>query len=114
MLIKSADDKSKRFALLQGLQQSPMLDMRQKEWLRDELRNLRTGIKGKQADAYYLDGHYIDSQNSLLLHALRLAVDAERAPIGRLVLARASAIFNEAIFEMLLKIFEFRRRIQWN
>jgi hypothetical protein len=38
MLIKSADDKSKRFALLQDLQQSPMLDTRQKEWLRDELR----------------------------------------------------------------------------
>jgi hypothetical protein len=38
MLIKSADDKSKRLALLQDLQHSPMLDTRQKECLRDELR----------------------------------------------------------------------------
>lgn len=29
MLIKSADDKSKRLALLQDLQQSPLLDARQ-------------------------------------------------------------------------------------
>lgn len=37
MLIKSADDKTKRLALLEDLQKSLLLDMRQKEWLRDEL-----------------------------------------------------------------------------
>jgi hypothetical protein len=40
MLIKSADDKSKRLAFLQDLQQSPMLDAGQKEWLRYELHHL--------------------------------------------------------------------------
>ncbi len=48
MLIKSADDKSKRLALLQDLQLSPLLDTRQKEWLRVELRNLTAGIKGER------------------------------------------------------------------
>ena len=37
MLIKSADDKTKRLALLEDLQKSTLLDTRQKEWLRDEL-----------------------------------------------------------------------------
>lgn len=31
MLIKSADDKSRRLALLQDLQQSPLLDARHKQ-----------------------------------------------------------------------------------
>ncbi len=88
MLIKSADDKSKRLALLQDLQQSPMLDTRQKDWLRDELRNLQAGIKGEQAAAFYLDGHYKDGQNSLLLHDLRLVVDGETAQIDHLVINR--------------------------
>lgn len=84
MLIKSADDKSKRLALLQDLQQSLMLDTRQKEWLRTELRNLKAGIKGEQAAAYYLNGHYKDAQNNVLLHDLRLVVDDEVAhrPLG--------------------------------
>lgn len=57
MLIKSADDKSKRLALLQDLQQSPMLD-----------------------------GHYKDSTNNVLLNDLRFAVDGEVAQIGHLVI----------------------------
>lgn len=52
MLIKSADDKTKRLALLEDLQKSPLLDMRQKEWLRDELRRCKTGIEGERAVAF--------------------------------------------------------------
>jgi len=33
MLIKSADDKTKRLTLLEDLQKSTMLDARQKDWL---------------------------------------------------------------------------------
>ena len=39
MLIKLADDKSKRLALLQDLQKSSLLDARQKEWLRKYRRS---------------------------------------------------------------------------
>ena len=74
MLIKSADDKTKRLALLQDLQQSPILDTRQKEWLCDELRRCKTGMDGERAAAFYLDGHYRDSQNNVLLHELRFWV----------------------------------------
>jgi len=37
MLLKSADDKSKRAALLEELQRSQLLDPHQKKWLREEL-----------------------------------------------------------------------------
>ncbi|MDB5964120.1 MAG: hypothetical protein JWQ72_620 [Polaromonas sp.] len=71
MLIKSADDKSRRLALLQDLQQSPVLDARQKDWLRIELRNMSAGIKGEREAALHIDGHYKDGQNNVLLHDLR-------------------------------------------
>lgn len=88
MLIKSADDKTKRLALMEDLQKSPLLDMRQKEWLRDELRRCKTGIEGERAAAFYLDGHYKDSQNNVLLHDLRFVVDGEVAQIDHLVINR--------------------------
>lgn len=88
MLIKSTDDKSKRLALLEDLQKSTPLDTRQNDWLRDELRRLNKGIKGEQAAAFYLDGHYKDSQNNVLLHDLRLVVDDEVAQIDHLVINR--------------------------
>ena len=88
MLIKSADDKSRRLALLQDLQKSSLLDARQKEWLRVELRNLTAGIKGEREAAFHLDGHYKDGQNNVLLHDLRFQVDGEVAQIDHLVINR--------------------------
>lgn len=88
MLIKSADDKSRRLALLQDLQKSPLLDARQKEWLRVELRNLTAGIKGEWEAAFHLDGHYKDGQNNVLLHDLRFVLDGETAQIDHLVINR--------------------------
>jgi len=88
MLIKSADDKSKRLALLQDLQKSSLLDARQKEWLRVELRNLTAGLRGEQEAAFHLDGHYKDGQNNVLLHDLRFQIDGEVAQIDHLVINR--------------------------
>lgn len=46
MLLKSADEKSKRVALLEELQQSQLLDAFQKKWLREELMRFTKGIQG--------------------------------------------------------------------
>lgn len=88
MLIKAADDKAKRLALLEDLQKSSLLDARQKEWLRDELRRCKAGMEGERAAAFYLDGHYKDGQNNVLLHDLRFQVDGEVAQIDHLVINR--------------------------
>ena len=48
MLLKSADDKSKRLALLEDLQKSPFLDFQQKKWLREELQRCKKGIQGER------------------------------------------------------------------
>lgn len=84
MLIKSADDKSKRLALLEDLQKSSLLDARQKEWLRVELRNLAAGIKGEREAAFHLYGHYKDGQNNVLRPNRRIQIDSETAQTDRL------------------------------
>ena len=45
MILKSADDKSKRLALLEELQRSQMLDFSQKKWLQEELMRQKKGNK---------------------------------------------------------------------
>lgn len=93
MLIKSADDKTKRLALLEDLKKSPLLDARQKKWLREELMRCRKGIQGEKESAFYLDSYFKDADNHVLLHDLRLVVDGEVAQIDHLVLARGGAVY---------------------
>ena len=88
MLIKSADDQSKRLALLESLEQSPLLDDRQKKWLRDELWNLRKGQSGERNAAYYIDSALKDSANLAVIHDLRLEWEGESAQIDHLVISR--------------------------
>jgi len=93
MLIKAADDKSKRLALLEDLQQSPLLDARQKKCLREELMRCRKGIQGEKESAFYLDSYFKDAENHVLLHDLRLVVDGDVAQIDHLVLSRGGNVY---------------------
>lgn len=95
MLIKSADDKSKRLKLLEELQYSPVLDQKQKDWLFKELRNLRTGIQGEKDAAHYINTYYRESPNWAVLHDLRLKVDGEVAQIDHLLVGRAFMLVLE-------------------
>jgi len=63
MLIKSADVRSMRVALLENLQGSPKLNRRQKEWACEEVLRLTRGIQGERDAARYLDNHLGDSRN---------------------------------------------------
>ena len=86
MLIKSADDKSKRLALLEDLQNSPVLDAWQKTKLREELLRLRKGIQGEKEAAFYLNSYFKDGENHALLHDLRVVVDGDVAQIDHLII----------------------------
>lgn len=92
MLLKSADDKSKRLRVLEELQQSPLLDAAQRDWLQKELDRLRKGIQGEKAAAHYLDNYLASGKNSVLMHDLRFEVDGEVAQIDHLLLTRAAGI----------------------
>ena len=93
MLLKSADDKSRRVSLLEDLQKSPLLDARQKLWLRQELGRLRKGIEGERDSAYYLDHYFKGGENHVLLHDLRFEFEGDVAQIDHLIINRLGFMF---------------------
>lgn len=93
MLIKSADDKTKRLKLLGELQKSDRLDVRQKDWLSSELRRFRPGIAGERDAAHYLDMSFSESKNHAILHDLRFEADGQIAQIDHLVVDRMLTFF---------------------
>ncbi|MBN8506003.1 MAG: NERD domain-containing protein [Burkholderiales bacterium] len=88
MLIKSADDKSKRLRLLEDLQASPVLDGRQRHWLRDARSRETKGIQGERDAAFHIDSVLRDSKNWAVLHDLRIRVGEDEAQIDHLILNR--------------------------
>lgn len=93
MLIKSADDKSKRLEFLQELQSSTLLDRRQQDWLRDELHRTRRGIAGERDAAHYLDNYLKDDPDRALLHDLRFKIDGDVVQIDHLVITRSLFVY---------------------
>ena len=93
MLLKSADDKSKRVALLEELQRSQLIDQRQRTWLREELMCLKKGIQGERESAHYLDNYFKDRESSVVLHDLRFVVDGDVVQIDHLIFTRGSKIY---------------------
>lgn len=86
VLIKSADDKSKRIALLQNLQNSALLDAWQKQRVRESLAALTKGVRGERDAAHYLDNHYRDGANHAVIHDLCIEIDGEVAQIDHLLI----------------------------
>ncbi len=93
MLIKSADDKTKRLALLEDLQKSNRLDKKQKDWLREELSRLKKGIQGERDAAFYIESYFRDSENTAIIHDLRLVVNGDVAQIDHLLLNRVGYFY---------------------
>jgi hypothetical protein len=93
MILKSADDKSKKLALLEDLQRSPLLDFSQKKWLKEELMRQKKGIQGERDSAHYLDSYFKGGANHVVLHDLRFVVDGDVAQIDHLVINRAFGIY---------------------
>lgn len=93
MLIKSADDKSKRLALLEDLQRSALLDRRQQDWLRDEFHRTRRGIAGERDAAHYLDNYLKDDPHRALLHDLRFSVEGEVIQIDHMIITRSLFVY---------------------
>ena len=93
MLLKSADNKSKRVALLEELQRSQLLDANQKKWLREELMRFTNGLQGERESAHYLDHYFKDGENHVVLHDLRFVIDGEVTQIDHLILNRTGHIY---------------------
>lgn len=89
MRIKKADDKSKRLTLLESLLSDKRVSAEGQKWLKDQLWALRAGIQGEKDAAHYLDAYFhAGSQNTVLLHDLRIEVDDQVAQIDHLLVNR--------------------------
>ncbi len=88
MLIKTADDRQCRLRLLEDLQSSPLLDARQRDWLRDERMRCQRGQQGEREAAHYIDSWRKDSEQHAVLHDLRFEVDGEVVQIDHLIINR--------------------------
>lgn len=93
MLIKSADDKSKRVNLLQELRSSASLTNWQTQQVSETLAALRKGIQGERDAAHYLDNHYRGGQNHAVIHDFRIQIDGEVAQIDHLLINRMMHFF---------------------
>ncbi len=93
MIIKHADDKAKRLALLAELKKSALLDARQREWLDEELVRVRRGIEGERDAAFYIDSYLKASKNNAVIHDLRLEFEGEVAQIDHLFFNRRLDFF---------------------
>jgi hypothetical protein len=93
LLLKSADDKAKRLALLEELQRSPLLGRRQQDWLRDEYHRTKRGIAGERDAAHYLDNYLKDDPDRALLHDLRFKVDGDVVQVDHMVITRSLYVY---------------------
>lgn len=88
MLIKSADDQSRRLQLLEALRSSPRLDRWQKGKLDEYLQRKKTGLQGERDAAHFIDTHLRDGENHAVLHDFRFEIDGFAAQIDHLIIGR--------------------------
>lgn len=93
MIIKNADDKTKRLNLLTELTKSDRLDARQRQWAEDELVRMKRGIEGERDAAFYIDSYLKDSKNHAVLHDLRIELEGDVAQIDHLAINRMNHVY---------------------
>lgn len=91
MILKSADDKSVQIQQLENLIAAAPAD--KKTLLEQELRNLRAGIKAEQDAAYFINFDLERSQNTVVIHDLRLEINGRVAQIDHLLIHRTLNVF---------------------
>jgi len=114
MIIKNADDKTRQIQQLEDLLNVANVD--QKNRITQELRNLRAGIKAEQEAAYLIDFDLGKSQNTLVIHDLRLEISGRVAQIDHLLINRTLNIFvlETKHFHAGLKVTEEGEFMSWN
>ncbi len=114
MIIKNADDKTSQIQQLEGLLNVANGD--QKNRITQELRNTRAGIKAEQEAAYLIDFDLGKSQNTLVIHDLRLEIGGRVAQIDHLLINRTLNIFvlETKHFHAGLKVTEEGEFMSWN
>jgi hypothetical protein len=88
MIIKEADEKKSQIATLEALaaRRDASPDVRKR--IEQEIRNIRSGIKGEEEAAYEINFHFGASKNYAVIHDLRIEVEGRVAQIDHLLIGR--------------------------
>lgn len=88
MIIKTKDSIEPAIAALETLLRYPEGDARKRKLIEKEINTMRSGAKGEQNCAFYIDSHVKDHPNRVVIHDLRIEVDGEFVQIDHLFLNR--------------------------
>jgi hypothetical protein len=115
MICKNADSKAEAIFTLESLMARASTDKR--AFVERELRMLRAGIKGEQEAAYLIDFQLKGSQNTAVIHDLRLQLgDGRVAQIDHLLIHRTLRfyILETKHFSHGVKITDEGEFLRWN
>jgi hypothetical protein len=114
MIVKNADDKGAALATLESLH--VRAESKQRKYIEDEIRMLRSGIKGEQESAYHIDFDFRDSEITSVIHDLRLEIGGRVAQIDHLVIHRTHKFYvlETKSFSHGLKITDEGEFLRWN
>lgn len=93
MLIKQADDKTRDIQTLTELASRSDVTPNVRQRIEQEIRNIRSGMKGEAEAAYEMEFHYAASKNWMVIHDLRLECEGRVAQIDHLLINRFMEIY---------------------
>ena len=92
MIIKSKDDQQAQVDFLSDLLERDF-PKEKKSAIERELKSLRSGNKGEETSAYYLDFDFRRSEDWALIHDLRIEHEGDVAQIDHLLISRMLDIY---------------------
>ena len=93
MLIKEADSHQSDLDELNALLALPHVNADTKQQIRQEIRNIQSGIKGETDAAFQINFHYENSHKWAVIHDLRLEFEGHAAQIDHLLINRFLEIY---------------------
>lgn len=93
MLIKEADSRQSDLDELNALLALPHVNADTKQQIRQEIRNIQSGIKGETDAAFQINFHYENSPRWAVIHDLRLEFEGHAAQIDHLLINRFLEIY---------------------
>ena len=88
MLLKDIDDKTPDLDRLQQLFERADISARQRDDIFKQMDNIRTGYRGEKDAAHFLNDGFMDGENTVLIHDLRLEHGGRVAQIDHLLIHR--------------------------
>ncbi|MGB0560392.1 MAG: nuclease-related domain-containing protein [Spirulinaceae cyanobacterium] len=113
--MKQKDPLDDHLAQLEEIKRLPYLSREKLTQVELEIKRLRSGNKGEQDSAYFINFHYKDSQNWLVIHDLRIEYGDRVAQIDHLMINRCLEfyILETKHYRQGLKITEDGQFLTW-